>query len=264
MATTSSDPRPIHIGLPLVIVAAAAYLAWFLPFSADAQSLYDEADASFQRAQVSYVQTIPLAKGQPPLILMKNDPFRLSSTWAYVSPAKPMSKQYKPPLVPVGVAHTSSPNADSLQPRAAEALRKLFNAAEQAGYPLMVASAYRSADDQQAVYDSYVRARGKAAADAYVAQPGTSEHQTGLAVDIDNADSACQQDVGHCSLLPPTAEWLAKHAPEYGFILRYPEGKSASTGISYEPWHFRYVGPGAAALSASGLTLDELYTRVRK
>ena len=88
------------------------------------------------------------------------------------------------------------------------------------------------------------------AAKDWVALPGTSEHQLGLAVDI-NADVTL-------STSEEVYDWFAKHAHEYGFILRYPEGKEDITGISYEPWHFRYVGLEAAQeIYAQGLCLEE-------
>ena len=88
-----------------------------------------------------------------------------------------------------------------------------------------------------------------------VARPGTSEHELGLAVDI--VDAGYQQlDEGQAST--PVQQWLMAHCWEYGFILRYPDGKSDLTGIIYEPWHYRYVGVETAqALRESGQCLEE-------
>ena len=115
-----------------------------------------------------------------------------------------------------------------------------------------ITSAYRSRDAQQAVWDNRIarhKAEGYSSSGAlaqtaaYVARPGTSEHQLGLAVDISGASAQ---------------KWLEEHCWEYGFILRYPDGKSDITGIAYEKWHFRYVGTELAMeLKDSGLCLEE-------
>ena len=126
----------------------------------------------------------------------------------------------------------------------------------------MISSAYRSVSEQSALLKSYTATLGATTAHEYVARPGTSEHHTGLAVDVDDANAACQADAGRCAISPETAAWLATHAPAYGFIIRYPEGKKAVTGIAYEPWHLRYVGPAASTLTEAGLTLDEFVRKV--
>ena len=83
-----------------------------------------------------------------------------------------------------------------------------------------------------------------------VAKPGTSEHQLGLAVDINQE--------GTRSTASQVYSWLEEHAWEYGFIQRYPEGKSQITGITNEPWHYRYVGnPAAEEITRQGITLEE-------
>ena len=94
----------------------------------------------------------------------------------------------------------------------------------------------------------YSRTESESMARAYVAEPGTSEHQLGLAVDI-NSENGDHQSV---------YEWLAARAHEYGFILRYPQGGESVTGYAYEPWHYRYVGREAAQeITGSGMTLEE-------
>ena len=88
-----------------------------------------------------------------------------------------------------------------------------------------------------------------------VARPGTSEHELGLAVDI--VDASYQQ-LDERQKSTPVQQWLMEHCWEYGFILRYPDGKSDLTGIIYEPWHYRYVGVETAqALRESGQCLEE-------
>ena len=99
---------------------------------------------------------------------------------------------------------------------------------------LWAQSGYRSYDYQNDLYNGYVKRRGKTAADTFSARPGHSEHQSGLAFDLNTIDSSFKNtDEG---------KWVAKNAYLYGYILRYPEGKTSETGYIYEPWHIRYVG----------------------
>lgn len=133
------------------------------------------------------------------------------------------------------------------------ALEQLKKGCEAAGYTFNLNSAYRDKAEQQQIWDERRQAlmeKGHSLqeADEIIAQqvtvPGYSEHQLGLAVDI-------RYEHG-------LYEWLAKHSWEYGFILRFPEGKEEITGIDYEPWHFRYVGKEMAkAVFESGLCLEE-------
>lgn len=135
-------------------------------------------------------------------------------------------------------------------------LRRLSAAAQAAGVDVRVGSGYRSYATQSVLYNSYVRQHGKAAADRFSARPGTSEHQSGLVIDFDSEGGRCWVDTCFESLA--AGRWLAAHAHEYGFHLRYQKGKEAVTGFMYEPWHFRYVGVELArALHQSGLTLEE-------
>ncbi|MGN6695277.1 MAG: M15 family metallopeptidase [Aquihabitans sp.] len=143
-----------------------------------------------------------------------------------------------------------------LRPEAAQALDQLGRAAARDGVPIIGISAFRSQESQQQVFDRYVRTDGEAAARTFSAQPGHSEHQTGLAVDVTSADGACPTEP--CFGATPQAAWLAQHAPEFGFIVRYPAGKELVTTYEAEPWHLRYVGVGPAeAMQRGGLTLDE-------
>ncbi len=120
-------------------------------------------------------------------------------------------------------------------------------------------STFRSYSYQNTVYmknitpevslEEYQKIRDKVSA-----RPGHSEHQTGLAVDINDLEESFEDT--------KEGKWLAENSYRYGFILRYPKGKEAITGYSYEPWHFRYLGRGiATAVYHSGLTYDEYYTR---
>jgi D-alanyl-D-alanine carboxypeptidase len=146
-----------------------------------------------------------------------------------------------------------------LRQPAATALESLFAAAAQAGTPLAAVSGYRSEQTQADLYELSVSEQGAAQADLHSARPGHSEHQTGLAMDVTSADGSCA--VEDCFGATPAATWLAAHAAEHGFIVRYPAGEEAITGYAYEPWHLRFVGGDAAQrLVAQGLVLEELPT----
>lgn len=125
------------------------------------------------------------------------------------------------------------------------------------GFDLVAFSGFRSYEYQTTLYNNYVNRDGKEEADRYSARPGHSEHQTGLAFDIG------EQSQQHLWLTAefgetPAGKWLADNAHNYGFILRYPEGKEDVTGFMYESWHFRYLGiEKATEVKKTGLTLEE-------
>lgn len=132
------------------------------------------------------------------------------------------------------------------------AFNKMKAAAAKEGISLWNASGYRSYGYQSTLYWNYVARDGQYAADRYSARPGHSEHQTGLALDINNASGSFTGS--------KAAKWTAEHCAEYGFILRYPAGKESITGYMYESWHFRYVGTELAKkITDSGLTMEEYY-----
>lgn len=140
--------------------------------------------------------------------------------------------------------------APGVDPTAKAWLNKMFTAAGKAGLDLYIASGYRSYQRQSVLYNNYVSIDGKAAADRYSARPGHSEHQTGLAFDIN--------DPSDSFIGTPESKWLAAHCYEYGFIIRYQQNKESITGFKYEPWHVRYVGVELAqTLQKSGQCLEE-------
>lgn len=141
---------------------------------------------------------------------------------------------------------------------AADALEELFAAAEEDGFDLVAASGYRSFDRQKDIYERNVAEYGKEKTDTFSAQPGTSEHQTGLAMDVTSAQVAFQleQSFGETS----EGEWLAENAHEHGFIIRYLEGSQGITGYMYEPWHLRYVGKDiSSTIHNQEVTLEEFF-----
>ena len=122
--------------------------------------------------------------------------------------------------------------------------------ASNAGYSIPLLSGFRSHQKQIELYNRYVARDGKDAADTYSARPGHSEHETGLTFDI----GAVDDNYGETA----PGKWLANHAHEYGFIIRYPEGKEDITKYQYEPWHVRYVGKEhAKKIYENQLTLEE-------
>lgn len=145
-----------------------------------------------------------------------------------------------------------------LRAPAAEALEKLFAAAAKDGVKLAGVSGFRSYATQKAIYASNVKTQGEQEASRVSAQPGQSEHQTGLAIDVSSASAgyALEETFGETK----EGKWLAAHAHEFGFIIRYPKGKEAITGYAYEPWHIRYVGAAIAKdIYERGITLEEYF-----
>ena len=130
-----------------------------------------------------------------------------------------------------------------MRKEAADAFEKLIQASYKQGFILNACSAYRSYEYQENLYNNGVANYGQEYADAYWTRPGSSEHQTGLSVDIrmDNDTSDLDAVRSH-----PSYSWLLEHMHEYGFILRYPDDKEDYTLIAPESWHLRYVGVDAA------------------
>jgi D-alanyl-D-alanine carboxypeptidase len=145
-----------------------------------------------------------------------------------------------------------------LRPEAAKALEELFAQAKKENIHLYAVSGYRSYQTQKALYEGYVRTQGEEHASQYSARSGKSEHQTGLAMDVSGADKRTRLEESFADT--PEGKWLAQHAAEFGFIIRYPKGKEAITGYAYEPWHIRYVGKEIAQeIAAKGITLEEYF-----
>lgn len=139
-----------------------------------------------------------------------------------------------------------------------------------AGHEARIVSSYRRQVTQQTLYNNkvdyflqqgYDIEKAREEAGKIIAVPGTSEHQLGLAVDLIDKGYP-YLDEGQENT--PAQKWLMEHCWEYGFILRYPNGKTEHTGIIYEPWHYRYVGKALAAeLKNSGLCLEEYFETLK-
>lgn len=120
------------------------------------------------------------------------------------------------------------------------------------GLNLYISSGYRSYTYQEKLYNNYVSQDGKEQADTYSARPGHSEHQTGLAFDLNTIDDSFANT--------PEGQWVKDNCYKYGFIIRYPKGKEKETGYQYESWHLRYVGKDLALKlynNGNWITLEE-------
>lgn len=171
------------------------------------------------------------------------------SLWVVVNKQRPLSNlKYLPAnLVKPAFAkpRTNNPYGLVLAKPAADAFVGLVAAAKKAGAgDIFMQSAYRSYNYQVSVHSSAVARLGLKAGEALAARPGHSEHQTGLAVDVAAVGQGCTIQV--CFGTTRAGRYLAKYAYKYGFIIRYPNGKTSITGYQYEPWHLRYVGVGLA------------------
>lgn len=132
------------------------------------------------------------------------------------------------------------------------AFKEMQNAAAKDGIKLTIVSGYRSYTRQENLYNKYVAKDGKAEADRYSARPGYSEHQSGLAMDLNSVEDSFAYT--------KEAQWIAQNCARFGFIIRYPKGKESITGYIYEPWHVRFLGVELAeAITASGLTFEEYF-----
>ncbi|WP_376700399.1 M15 family metallopeptidase [Listeria rocourtiae] len=149
-----------------------------------------------------------------------------------------------------------------MRKEAGSQLEVMFSAAKKDGLTLYAVSGYRSYKRQQEVFSAEVAAKGEAKAKEAVAVPGTSEHQTGLAMDISSSNQGFNLTEAFGET--PEGQWLQKNAHHYGFILRYMKGKEAVTQYQYESWHYRYVGKGAATIIyENDWTLEEFFEHVQ-
>lgn len=146
----------------------------------------------------------------------------------------------KPDVITPKVRHKKN-GAIDLQPEAADALERMFEAAEADGVQLVAISGYRSYGKQKTLYARSVERNGPEKADRMSARPGASEHQLGLAMDL--SCPSLEEELTSRFARKPEGKWLAANCAEYGFILRYREEWSQITGYQGEPWHIRYVGP---------------------
>lgn len=159
---------------------------------------------------------------------------------------------------------TELSNGQKVDSRIYPYLQEMFDAARTEDVYPVVREGYRTAEEQQEILDDkiqsyinqgYSQVKAERTAKEWVALPGTSEHQLGIAVDINADKSKCSNE--------DVYGWLAENAYKYGFVLRYPPGKQKITGTSYEPWHYRYVGEEAAKeIYERGICLEEYFKQM--
>lgn len=181
-------------------------------------------------------------------------------------------------LVDIDTSYTTGGKAIQLEKTVLEAVIKMLDAMKDDGITnVTITSAYRTYEYQKKLFDSYCAKESEAHPTwsedrvkeevlTYSAAPGTSEHQTGLCVDLFTTEMEGLYNYGSETKNPydkgfaetEAFEWLSENAHKYGFILRFPENKTGVTGYSYESWHYRYVGVEAASeIYEQGITLEE-------
>jgi D-alanyl-D-alanine carboxypeptidase len=167
-----------------------------------------------------------------------------------------LPSDYVPPdLVSIPASYVAPGSGGSLRAEAMDALTGMLDDAIAAGHDIRSSSAYRSHSEQLVTFQYWVDTLGYDEAVRISALPGHSEHQLGTTADLTTAEVGW--DLTESFGDTAAGQWLASNAHLHGFALSYPAGAEATTGYSYEPWHFRYIGPDAASSwMSSGLTLN--------
>ena len=178
-----------------------------------------------------------------------------------VNKSHPLPSDYVPPdlrVVRVRFAEGVLPERKQMASEAAVALEALFTAAQEDGVTLYAVSGYRSYGTQSAIYKSRLEQTSLEYVSKYIAQPGQSEHQTGLAMDLLDRDS---RNLTEAFADTEAYAWLCRRAWEFGFLIRYTREGERETGYAFEPWHVRYVGDAAGDIYRSGLTYEAWLAR---
>lgn len=241
------------------LIAALAWLYFTAERASAPQATSTTEKTTSAPAEQAITVDLPGASAVPARLEDYTDP---SSLWVVVSKDHPLkTASYRPSDLTLMAAVSRTDKSDderSLRAVVVDDFTSMLNAAKTAGYDLMIGSGFRSYDLQATYYSHYVAVSGEEAANKYSAKPGQSEHQTGLVADVTLRSMECYLDT--CFGETAAGKWVAEHAADYGFIVRYPADKTEITKYQYEPWHLRYVGkPLAQALQQSSLTLDEAY-----
>ncbi|MCZ2817851.1 M15 family metallopeptidase [Modestobacter sp. VKM Ac-2984] len=253
--------RRLLLLLALVTVLAVAGAVWLQGSGEDGIPIAEGGPATFAPTPTAPTPTAPTPTALPPTPepttppafdraqLSITDP---ASSWVVVNKARPLSPIDWAPadLVPIG-------NGYQLRAEAAQAMDAMIGAAAAQGLGLSVQSAYRPYEYQVGLFSAQVSRFGEERAEIQVARPGYSEHQTGLAADV--GGGGC--DIESCFATTAEGQWVAAHAHEFGWLVRYPEGRQDVTGFKYEPWHVRYVGvPLATEMQRAGVpTMEEFF-----
>ena len=174
-------------------------------------------------------------------VLIVNKTYPLPATYKPIHPYKEITKDYLY-------------GGDYIEDFVMEAFKQMSSDAEKEGIKLRITSGYRSYSVQDDLYKKYVKSDGVQVADAYSARAGYSEHQSGLAFDLNGTNRNF--------IKTKEGKWLNDNCYKYGFVLRYPDGKTKYTGYIYEGWHFRYLGVELATRlynNGDWLSMEEYY-----
>ena len=219
------------LAVSLAIIAGAVYYI-YNEYAIDSQVLLDEYEQIKQEKPVRTPEPTPVPTPRPTPAPDWPQDLDLTS-WEYmVVNAENNIGTYKPPT-------TKYFDGCLMDARIVDATKKLVTDARNGGYSIYLSTGYV---DYAHCQTSYEKA-GSGTRTAEVAEPGTNEHQSGLCIDFMAASTSAKDASAAKS---PIAGWLERHAADYGFILRYPEGKEDITGVPYAPYHYRYVGVEAA------------------
>lgn len=171
-----------------------------------------------------------------------------------------VSKDYYPTdMVAIDGDYTTNQGLE-MKSEAYDAYLEMRKAAREDDIKFKICSAYRTYSTQEYLYNSYLGTMGEELRNIRSAYPGRSEHHTGYAIDITSKSMGWTLSQEFANY--PEGQWINEHCSEYGFIIRYPKGKTDITGYDYEPWHLRYVGVEAATeISEQGITLEEYLGR---
>lgn len=230
-----------------------------LPIDSIKYKEYDSVNMDSLEKYKKYKYTISNTEDKEKNTFENNKSQPNASDWKLilVNPWNPLPDDFSVEL-------TSLKNGHSIDQRAYPYLQEMMDAARREGLSPIICSSYRTQEKQESLFQNQVAkytaqgySKDKAIAEAskWVAVPGTSEHQVGLAVDIVSSDYQLLDKKQE-----ETAEqkWLMENSYQYGFVLRYPSDKTDMTGIAYEPWHYRYVGKEAAKeMYEKGICLEE-------
>lgn len=254
-ARRRTSPLPLLLTLAFLLFTAGLAVGW------TGASAYGQASAALAAPDPSPVpaEASPLPSPTPiPEADKPSVPAGEAWSLLLVNGVHPLPQDFQVPEL------TELRNGQAVDSRAYPALQRMMDDCRAAGLQPLICSSYRTREIQEGLFAQEVQtqlARGldreaaEAEAARWVARPDSSEHRTGLAVDV--VDLSYQLlDEGQEGT--PVQRWLMAHCSEYGFILRYPTDKGDVTGIGYEPWHYRYVGEKSAReIMESGLCLEE-------
>ena len=256
MSLKIKNPKRFLISLIVTLLLLLFVIVGFFTVMGKIIGLFtkkDEPQAAPEPTATAQAAT-PTPSASPTPAAPTVDPSNLGDIQILVNKTHELPSDYEPSdLVTVPLRGSRE---TQLRQQASDALVKLFEAADSDGVTLYCASGYRSYSTQEDLFAENVAAYGEEQANLVSAKPGQSEHQTGLC--MDGTCEAMGMDLQESFADTTEGQWIADNAQNYGFIIRFPEGKTEITGYSYEPWHIRYVGVDAAVeIHRKNETLEE-------